>query len=67
AVTFAVVVAALGGGAPLPRGVAWGGDLTGVAGPAGAPPPGGHDVSDRIQSAGADEIFDFIENDLGIS
>ncbi|AVV44100.1 polyketide synthase [Streptomyces sp. P3] len=28
---------------------------------------GGDDVSDRIQSAGADEIFDFIENDLGIS
>ncbi|MBX7552241.1 SDR family NAD(P)-dependent oxidoreductase [Streptomyces sp. tea 10] len=32
-----------------------------------APATGGDDVSDRIQSAGADEIFDFIENDLGIS
>ncbi|MEU6393707.1 type I polyketide synthase [Streptomyces sp. NPDC046939] len=27
----------------------------------------GGDVSDRLRSAGADEIFDFIENDLGIS
>ncbi|MFE1328591.1 type I polyketide synthase [Streptomyces sp. NPDC058735] len=32
-----------------------------------APAAGGDDVSDRIRSAGADEIFDFIENDLGIS
>lgn len=32
-----------------------------------AAPAGGDDVSDRIRSAGADEIFDFIENDLGIS
>ncbi|MFE7841731.1 type I polyketide synthase [Streptomyces sp. NPDC057474] len=27
----------------------------------------GDDISDRIRSAGADEIFSFIENDLGIS
>ncbi|MFI0240647.1 type I polyketide synthase [Streptomyces sp. NPDC016845] len=27
----------------------------------------GGDVSDRLEAAGADEIFDFIENDLGIS
>ncbi|GGX37500.1 hypothetical protein GCM10010297_68390 [Streptomyces malachitofuscus] len=32
-----------------------------------APADGGDDVGDRIRSAGADEIFDFIENDLGIS
>ncbi|RDG39779.1 type I polyketide synthase [Streptomyces corynorhini] len=32
-----------------------------------APATGGDDVSDRIESAGASEIFDFIENDLGIS
>ncbi|MGW6293292.1 type I polyketide synthase [Streptomyces sp. NPDC055058] len=37
-----------------------------TAAPATAPVDGG-DVSDRIHSAGADEIFDFIENDLGIS
>ncbi len=30
-------------------------------------PAHGGDVSERIRSAGADEIFDFIENDLGIS
>jgi acyl carrier protein len=29
--------------------------------------PATDDVSDRINSAAADEIFDFIENDLGIS
>ncbi|MFJ8060993.1 type I polyketide synthase [Streptomyces sp. NPDC096142] len=32
-----------------------------------APSGAGDDVSDRINSAAADEIFDFIENDLGIS
>ncbi|MFI1510107.1 type I polyketide synthase [Streptomyces sp. NPDC020597] len=43
--------------------------LTGFTGSSAAvaPAAGGDDVSDRIQSAGADEIFDFIENDLGIS
>ena len=42
--------------------------LTGfTGGPAAVTATGGDDVSDRIQSAGADEIFDFIENDLGIS
>lgn len=43
----------------------------GTDGTAGAPAADGatatDDVTDRINSAAADEIFDFIENDLGIS
>ena len=43
----------------------------GTDGTAGAPAADGttatDDITDRINSAAADEIFDFIENDLGIS
>nr|WP_276147179.1 type I polyketide synthase [Streptomyces sporangiiformans] len=43
----------------------------GADGTAGAPAADGatatDDITDRINSAAADEIFDFIENDLGIS
>ncbi|WP_394427927.1 SDR family NAD(P)-dependent oxidoreductase [Streptomyces sp. SGAir0957] len=42
----------------------FGGTVAVTAAPAS---PDGGDVSDRLESAGADEIFDFIENDLGIS
>ncbi|MET9498164.1 SDR family NAD(P)-dependent oxidoreductase [Streptomyces sp. NPDC006552] len=42
----------------------FGGTVAVAAAPATAD---GADVSDRLQAAGADEIFDFIENDLGIS
>ncbi|MEV6618814.1 type I polyketide synthase [Streptomyces sp. NPDC051051] len=39
----------------------------GAAGGAPAAPAEGDDITDRLRSAAADELFDFIENDLGIS
>ncbi|WP_139140993.1 type I polyketide synthase, partial [Streptomyces oceani] len=48
----------------------WNGEIPGGSGgSAGGEAPAGdsRDVQERISSAGADEIFDFIENDLGIS
>ncbi|MFD8846988.1 hypothetical protein [Streptomyces pseudogriseolus] len=39
----------------------------GRAGAAPATATGDGDIAGRLESAAADELFDFIENDLGIS
>ncbi|MBW5486581.1 SDR family NAD(P)-dependent oxidoreductase, partial [Streptomyces bambusae] len=38
-----------------------------LAAPADAVPAAGEDVADRLQSASADEVLDFIQNELGVS